>query len=660
MGNDYSYGAAVLRPGTSLNGGYYVIESKIGEGGFGITYKAVQKKLNRTVCIKEYFLMGRCARDTQNNRVVPNPSDTALYNKYRDSFTKEAQTLGELHHPGIVEIIDVFDENGTSYMVMPFIEGESLQSIVERQGPLPHSLAINYMAQISDAVSYIHRRHILHRDIKPANIMITGDYKAVLIDFGSAREFEHDKTQAQTSLLTLGYAPLEQYTTTSRKGSYTDIYAMGATFYFILTGRVPLAAAARVTERMPEPSELNPQIPSSVNHAIMKAMELQSRDRYQSVEEFTHDLQVRGPAQPTTSGQTRLQSPRPTMTAPQPKRNKKWIVWMIVGIITLLVTVAAIALAIPRGNRTSVGRVPVVDSVIDSIPTISFDDAYADSAPDVIDRSGREDYYMKRDKQLALSQQNQHNQNNNSGTSNVGPADNLDNVFYNKIRSCTSRQIYYIYKSMVTKLMLTADAQFASFEHNDELYNSMKAEWSKEIIDCYNAQDKDKKNAIIKIVSRYIQAEAEPVEPEINPNVLYAGKRNKNNDSHTSNQSAAEGSPGFSTSNQGGAEGSSGSSYGTGGVGLSGNVKGFKVVSHPSINFISAERVNCTITLDVWLDKNGKVIRVEYRTSTYSNRQLTEKAIALAKRTIFAPLPGTDIGDELRKGTMTITFKNTP
>lgn len=569
MGNDYSYGAAVLRPGTSLNGGYYVIESKIGEGGFGITYKAVQKKLNRTVCIKEYFLMGRCARDTQNNRVVPNPSDTALYNKYRDSFTKEAQTLGELHHPGIVEIIDVFDENGTSYMVMPFIEGESLQSIVERQGPLPHSLAINYMAQISDAVSYIHRRHILHRDIKPANIMITADYKAVLIDFGSAREFEHDKTQAQTSLLTLGYAPLEQYTTTSRKGSYTDIYAMGATFYFILTGRVPLAAAARVTERMPEPAELNLQIPSSVNHAIMKAMELQSQDRYQSVEEFTRDLQVRGSAQPTTSGPTRLQSPRPTMTAPQPKRNKKWIVWMIVGIITLLVTVAAIALAIPRGNKA-------MDSVTDSTPANSTGDEYIGNDADDQDSHGRGGDYMK-------------------------PEDEE------------------IYKRQ---------------EKGEKVETRQPTKVNTEY-----------ETPTVKTITR---GEAEPVEPEINPNVLYKGKRNKNNDSHTSNQAGTEGSPG--------------SSYVTGSGGISYSIPGRGIISYPPtpITFTSAERINCTFKYAVWVDKNGNVVRVEYISSSYSDFQLREKGQYFVKRIKFSPLSGDEGRDELQKGTVTITFRNTP
>ena len=198
--------------------------------------------------------------------------------------------LAALHHPNIVEVIDVFDENNTSYMVMTFIEGRSLQSIVESSGRLPYPEVVNYIAQITNAVGYIHDRHILHRDIKPDNIMITADYKAILIDFGSAREFEQDKTQIHTSMLTHGYAPTEQYTANSRKGSYTDIYAIGATMYFVLTGHVPLESAARLTEQMVTPKELVPDIPDEANRTILKAMQLKAENRHQTVQEFMDDL----------------------------------------------------------------------------------------------------------------------------------------------------------------------------------------------------------------------------------------------------------------------------------------------------------------------------------------------------------------------------------
>lgn len=279
-----------LPSGTVLCSGKYNIVKKIGEGGFGITYKALQSGLNRTVCIKEYFLAGKCARETHARTVYVQGATENLFEKYRQSFVKEAKMLAALHHPNIVEVIDVFDENNTSYMVMSFIEGKSLQNIVESRRRLPYPEAVNYIAQITNAIGYLHDRHILHRDIKPDNIMITSDYKAILIDFGSAREFEQDKTQVHTSMLTHGYAPTEQYTANSRKGSYTDIYAIGATMYFVLTGQVPLEAAARLTEPMPAPKELAPDIPDEANRTILKAMQIKAENRHQTIQEFMDDL----------------------------------------------------------------------------------------------------------------------------------------------------------------------------------------------------------------------------------------------------------------------------------------------------------------------------------------------------------------------------------
>ncbi len=279
-----------LQPGAVLCGGKYIIEKKIGEGGFGITYKAAQQGLNRVVCIKEYFLAGRCTRETHAYTVYVQGDSQNLFEKYRQAFVREAKMLAALHHPNIVDVIDVFDENNTSYMVMAFIEGESLQSVVEQRGRLRYQEVVNYIAQVTNAVGYIHDRHILHRDIKPDNIMITADYKAILIDFGSAREFEQDKTQVHTSILTHGYAPTEQYTSNSRKGAYTDIYAIGATMYYLLTGQVPIEAAARLTEVMATPKELVPDIPEEANRTILKAMQLKAENRHQTVREFMDDL----------------------------------------------------------------------------------------------------------------------------------------------------------------------------------------------------------------------------------------------------------------------------------------------------------------------------------------------------------------------------------
>lgn len=279
-----------LQPGTTLCDGKYTIEAKIGKGGFGITYKAIQNGLNRVVCIKEYFPAGKCTRATKKNTVFVQGTSEQVFEKYRQAFVREANMLATLHHPNIVEVLDVFDENNTSYMVMTFVKGKSLQQIVAVRGKLPYPETVNYIAQITNAVGYIHDHHILHCDIKPDNIMITADFKAILIDFGSAREFEQDKTQVHTSMLTHGYAPTEQYTANSRKGSYTDIYAIGATFYFVLTGQVPMESAARLTEQMPSPKDLVPEIPEEANRTILKAMQLKAENRHQTVHEFMDDI----------------------------------------------------------------------------------------------------------------------------------------------------------------------------------------------------------------------------------------------------------------------------------------------------------------------------------------------------------------------------------
>lgn len=346
----------ILPEGTLLCNGKYIIQGRIGIGGFGITYMAIQNGLNRIVCIKEYFPSGKCARDTVSYNIYPQTISNEYYYKYREAFEKEARILAELSHPNIVEVIDVFGENNTSYMVMEYIKGESLQKAVENRGRLPYTEAVNYIAQIADAVDYIHKRHILHRDIKPDNIMLTANYKAILIDFGSAREFEEDKTQIHTSMFTNGYAPPEQYASKSRKGSYTDIYALGATFYFTLTGQAPLEATARLIDKMPEPKKLVKDIPEEANRTILKAMQLKSENRHQTIDDFMADLR----------------NIRPSVLIDETigAKSKKWVI--PVSIISTLIVAATITVFLILGKNGE--NVKMTDSMgtTDSIETIDF------------------------------------------------------------------------------------------------------------------------------------------------------------------------------------------------------------------------------------------------------------------------------------------------
>ena len=279
-----------LSPGTMLSGGKYVVEKKIGAGGFGITYLARHTILDRKYAIKEFFMSGYNVRDNATNHVSLQGLEIKDFDRVRQTFINEARTLAHLNNEAIVKVIDIFDENGTSYMVMPFVEGTTLKSMVEKDGPMKYEMAVNYMVQICEALTYIHSKDILHRDVTPDNVIVTPEQKIVLIDFGSARKFIDNKTQRQTTIVKPGYAPLEQHSARSRKGAFTDIYSVGAVFYYLLTGERPMDATERVLEKMKEPIELNPNIPPQFNAIIMKAMEMDGEMRYQSAKELIDDI----------------------------------------------------------------------------------------------------------------------------------------------------------------------------------------------------------------------------------------------------------------------------------------------------------------------------------------------------------------------------------
>lgn len=270
--------------------GKYKIECILGSGGFGITYYAKHITLEHYYAIKEFFINGSCIRNTNRYSIRIQGITENEYNKYKTKFLEEARTLAKLDHPNIVRVTDVFEENNTSYLVMPFVNGVTLQNFIDKHGPMDYVEAINLIAQITEAVGYIHQRNILHLDIKPDNIILTPDNRAILIDFGSAREYIQDKTQRFTSILTKGYAPIEQYDSNKTKGTYTDIYSVGCVAYYVLTGTKPIDATVRVIDTTPTPRDLNNKIPKAISDVIMHAMELQADKRHQTADQFLNDL----------------------------------------------------------------------------------------------------------------------------------------------------------------------------------------------------------------------------------------------------------------------------------------------------------------------------------------------------------------------------------
>lgn len=283
MGVDV-HGAHHLPVGTRLKGGRYTLGKVLGQGGFGITYLGADTQENRPVAIKELFPEGSTRRPQTRQVVPPTSLLGAGFAETMEKFEDEARVLSQFNHPGIVRVFDIFEENGTAYLVMEFLKGQTLGKRIEKQGKLPAREVQDIALKLLDALEVVHKAGMLHRDIKPDNVFLHQDGRVVLIDFGSARQFAQGKTQKHTRLVTPGYAPLEQYGTAGKFGPYTDLYALGATLYHALMGVVPPAATDRVQHN--QPLRLPRETPDGLEQAVNRALEIRVDRRPQSVAEF--------------------------------------------------------------------------------------------------------------------------------------------------------------------------------------------------------------------------------------------------------------------------------------------------------------------------------------------------------------------------------------
>lgn len=282
----------VLSPGTCLASGEYRIEQPLGQGGFGITYQGSDTRLNRTVAVKEFFPEG-CWREG-STVVSAGRWNSDTYSNAKQKFLLEGQTLGQFNHPGIVQVFYYFEENNTAYMVMEYLKGKTLAEFLkQRGGKLTEAEALSQIAKVGAALEMIHQAQFLHRDIKPDNIMLANDGRVVLIDFGAARDFRSSSTNRYTTMLTPGYAPLEQYGRSLRYGAFTDIYALGSTLYHLLTGKAPVSAIERAAGvELKSVREVAPEVSAHVSEAISQAMIMEVGSRLQSVREFLDLLRL--------------------------------------------------------------------------------------------------------------------------------------------------------------------------------------------------------------------------------------------------------------------------------------------------------------------------------------------------------------------------------
>lgn len=276
-----------LKTGHLLSGGRYKVERVLGQGGFGITYLAEQTGLARKVAVKEFFMKELCNRDSDTSHVsIPSIGSREMVERFRQKFIKEARALAALNHKHIVRIIDIFEENNTTYYVMEYVDGSSLSDKV-KAGALPEAAAVCYIRQIASALDFVHGKRMMHLDVKPSNILLNENDETVLIDFVLAKQYDESGTQTSTTPVGIshGYAPLEQY----KRGGVgtfspaTDIYSLGATLYKLLTGETPPEAGDVMNEGLPE---LPVGISSNVRKAIEIAMQPAVRKRPQSVGEF--------------------------------------------------------------------------------------------------------------------------------------------------------------------------------------------------------------------------------------------------------------------------------------------------------------------------------------------------------------------------------------
>ncbi|MBF0371788.1 MAG: serine/threonine protein kinase [Alphaproteobacteria bacterium] len=274
----------------------YRIEAVLGDGGFGITYLAVDLTQNRQVAIKEYFPAAAGARKDGATVVPRGSQDDSMYRWGLRRFLDEAMILARLSHGNIVRVLRLFEANQTAYIVMPYECGYSLGAFFSSsEPPLDERELLSVLLPIASGLEAVHKADLLHRDIKPGNVFIREDGSPVLLDFGAARQSVGRKSQSVNSLITPGYSPLEQYSVRDDKqGPWTDIYAFCALAYTAIAGKAPIPAndrAMAVNDRKGDPliparAAGRQRFSAKLLYAVDRGLALVGHDRPQSIGEW--------------------------------------------------------------------------------------------------------------------------------------------------------------------------------------------------------------------------------------------------------------------------------------------------------------------------------------------------------------------------------------
>ena len=307
-----------LKPGSVL-AGKYLIGKVIGEGGFGITYIGLQMTLSKRVAIKEYYPSGAANRSIDSSEnVIVTGNRIDFYEKGMQRFLDEAKNVAAFcEEDGIVDIMDYFRENNTAYIVMEYLEGETLKDYVSHHGVFMPERLISLMIPLMQSLNSMHTQGIIHRDISPDNIMYHKLQRLKLMDFGSARFYTNEERQLSV-VLKQGFAPEEQYRGNGVQGPYTDVYALCATIYTCITGRVPVNSVERlVDDTLKRPSELGVKIAPYQENAIMHGLAVKASERTPNITVLIRELTTDNVS--SRNNAANVQSPLPVSEPPKVK-----------------------------------------------------------------------------------------------------------------------------------------------------------------------------------------------------------------------------------------------------------------------------------------------------------------------------------------------------
>jgi len=330
----FEEGTAPERPGqlwprTTL-ADKYVIGRVLGQGGFGITYLAWDNILGRKLAIKEHYPREICTRGRDETTVQP--LTQRLDDDYRyglKKFVEEGRAMARFYdHPGIVLLLDFFEGNGTAYIVMAYVAGMTFKQYLQNHGgKVGFGPALDIVTPVMDALREVHRQGLLHRDVSPDNIYINEKKEVKILDFGSTRYAVREFSQVPA--VKPGFSPIEQYGQAGKQGTWTDVYATAATLYRAITGQVPPDAPDRLrVDPLIPPSRMGVQIPPASEKALLKALSVQAKDRFQTMDHFWNALVPDASAPIVPSN-------------PNGSKGAKWlVVWMVAACVLLLTTLS--------------------------------------------------------------------------------------------------------------------------------------------------------------------------------------------------------------------------------------------------------------------------------------------------------------------------------